>query len=105
VYEEYWRTGHRLRSGLQHLLDEAEVPAVVSGIDLMFDVVFTDQPVTDYRSALRGDKAKNRLFDETLLENGVFKPPGKVYVGVCHTEEDVRRTLEAFKVAVDAVRE
>jgi glutamate-1-semialdehyde 2,1-aminomutase len=105
LYEGYWERGGRLRNGLQQMLDEAEIPATVSGIDLMFDVYFTEEKITDHRSTLRSDKAKNKIFDETLLENGVFKVPWKIYVGVCHDEADIQHTLAAFKAGVDAVRE
>ena len=104
VYEAYHARAATLRSTLQRLLDEAEVPAVVSGVDVMFDVYFTDQPIVDYRSTLV-DKRLNRIFDNTLLEHGVLKPPGKLYVGACHTDEDIERTIEAFRAGVAAVRD
>jgi glutamate-1-semialdehyde 2,1-aminomutase len=103
TYEAYWAKGARLRNGLQQMLDEAEIPAKVSGIDLMFDVYFTDHEITDYRSTLTTDKKLNKVFDETLMEHGVFKSPGKIYVGVCHTEADVQQTLDAFKAAVGRI--
>jgi glutamate-1-semialdehyde 2,1-aminomutase len=105
LYEAYWEKGGRLRSGLQQMLDEAEIPATVSGIDLMFDIYFTETPITGFRSTMRADKSKNKIFDETLMEHGVFKPPGKVYVGVCHSEEDVQKTLAAFQAGVNALRD
>ena len=43
LYDAYHARGAALRNALQRLLDEAEVPAVVSGVDVMFDVYFTDQ--------------------------------------------------------------
>ena len=104
VYEAYHRRAATLRDALQRLCDEAELPAVVSGADVMFDVYFTDQPIIDYRSTLV-DKAANRVFDNALLDQGVFKPPGKMYVGVCHTDDDVARTTDAFRQAVAAVRD
>jgi glutamate-1-semialdehyde 2,1-aminomutase len=105
LYEAYWEKGGRLRNGLQQMLDEAEIPATVSGIDLMFDIYFTEAPITGFRSTMRADKSKNKIFDETLMEHGVFKPPGKVYVGVCHSEEDVQKTLAAFQAGVNALRD
>ena len=105
LYEAYWEKGGRLRNGLQQMLDEAEIPATVSGIDLMFDIYFTETPITGFRSTMRADKSKNKIFDETLMEHGVFKPPGKVYVGVCHSEEDVQKTLAAFQAGVNALRD
>ena len=105
TYEVYRERGLRLRSGLQRMLDEAEIPAVVSGDDIMFDVYFTDHPITDYRSTLDADKAMSKTFDHALLENGVFKNPGKIYVGMCHDDRDVSRTLDAFQNSVDALRD
>jgi glutamate-1-semialdehyde 2,1-aminomutase len=105
LYEAYWEKGGRLRSSLQQMLDEAEIPATVSGIDLMFDVYFTETPITGFRSTLGANKSKNKIFDETLMEHGVFKPPGKVYVGVCHDETDVQKTLAAFQAGVNALRD
>lgn len=104
VYTDYHRRSATLRDALQRLCDEAELPAQVSGVDVMFDVYFTDQPVVDYRSTLV-DKEPNRVFDAALLERGVFKPPGKIYVGACHTDDDVAQTIEAFRHAVAAVRD
>jgi len=105
TYERYWANGATLRSSLQQMLNEAEIPATVSGIDLMFDVYFTESKITDYRSTLTTDKSKNRLFDETLMEHGIVKPPSKIYVGICHDETDIAKTLVAFRAGVDAVRD
>lgn len=104
AYDYLRDTGAYLRETLQRLLDEAEIPAVVSGIDPVFDVYFTDHPVFDYRSTLDSNKRMNKIFDDSLQENGVFKSPGKFYIGMCHSSEDVEKTVDAFKVAVAKLR-
>ncbi len=104
TYEAYHARAATLRNTLQRLFDEAEVPAQVSGIDMMFDVFFTEHPVVNYRSTLV-DKTLNRIFDNTLLDNGILKPPGKLYVGACHSDEDIERTIEVFRLGVAAVRD
>ena len=104
IYESYHDRAAHLRGTLQRLLDEAEIPAIVSGVDVMFDVYFTDKPIVDYRSTLV-DKTLNRIFDKALLENGVFKSPGKFYVGICHDDEDVARTIDVFKMGIHAVQD
>ena len=71
---------------------------------MMFDVLFTDQPVVDYRSTTV-DKRLNRVFDQALLERGVFKSSGKLYVGMCHDDDDIDRTIAAFEAGVAAVQE
>ncbi len=103
-YEKYHQRSNYLKTTLQQLFDEAEVPATVSGVDMMFDVVFTNSPVIDYRSTLV-DKTLNKIFDHALLENGIFKSPGKFYVGFCHGDNDIEKTIDAFKVGVSAVQQ
>ncbi len=102
VYDAYHARANRLRSALQRLCIEAEIPAVVSGVDVMFDIYFTNNPITDYRSTLV-DKTLNRLFDNALLQHGVFKSAGKFYVGVCHTDHDIDLTIQAFQTAIATI--
>jgi glutamate-1-semialdehyde 2,1-aminomutase len=105
TYEAYRTKGAGLRSTLQRLMDEAEIPAVVSGDDVMFDVYFTDHPITDYRSTLDTNKAMNKLFDQTLLEHGIFKSPGKFYLGICHDDDDIAKTVRAFEAGIYALQD
>ena len=103
VYETYHSRGRKLKQGLQRILDASGVSGFVSGSDVFFDIFFTDQPIFDYRSTLSSDKRLNGVFDRALMHHGVFKNAGKVYVGTCHTENDVNVTLEAFTHAISAV--
>ena len=87
------------------MLLDAEVPAVLSGEDIMFGVHFTSEPVVDYRSILKASRETHKLFEAALLEHGVFRGGGKFYVGMCHDERDVAETLDAFRGAVTTVRD
>ncbi|MBI2871973.1 MAG: aspartate aminotransferase family protein [Chloroflexi bacterium] len=103
VYQRWHATAHTLRQTLERLLREAEIPAQVVGDDTVFDVYFTDRPITDYRSTLSARKEPMDVFNRVLLENGVLKGSPKIYVGVCHTPEDVTQTTAAFRKAVERV--
>jgi len=61
----------------------------------MFDIVFTDREVGDYRSAL-GDEATMKRCNALLRERGILKSASKYYISTAHTDEDVRATLDAF---------
>ena len=71
----------------------------------MFDIYFTDddKPIADYRDTARADKAKMMKLNNLLLERGVFKGDTKYYVSTAHTDEDIDRTLDVFRSAVDAL--
>ena len=105
IYQETFARGRRLREGFQQALDQAEIPAQVIGHDTVFDIYFTDddKPIADYRDTARADKAKMMKLNNLLLERGVFKGDTKYYVSTAHTDEDIDRTLDVFRSAVDAL--
>ena len=105
IYQETFARGRRLREGFQEALDQAEIPAQVIGHDTVFDIYFTDddKPIADYRDTARADKAKMMKLNNLLLERGVFKGDTKYYVSTAHTDEDIDRTLDVFRSAVDAL--
>ena len=104
TYERLFATGQEVKDSLERLLREAEIPAEVIGDAPLFDVVFTDSEVTDYRSFLKGDKEMQKRFNDALLERGVFKGESKYYVSTAHDRRDIDKTVEALASAVDAVR-
>ena len=97
AYEKLHANGQQLRDALERLFREAEIPIQISGENPIFGFYFTDQPVTDYRSTLRGDTALMAQFNSLLLEQGILKSwPDKFYVSLAHTAEDIDRTIEVF---------
>jgi glutamate-1-semialdehyde 2,1-aminomutase len=100
TYEKLFATGKLLKDSLERLLREAEIPAQVVGEAPLFEVFFTDQEVTDYRTSLTANKQTLARFNSLLLERGVFKGDTKFYVSIAHTAEDVKLTVEAFESAI-----
>src|SRR6202008_4523899 len=80
IYEGLFRTGRRLMAGLQHLLRDAGLPGQVVGEGALFDIVYSDQPITNYWSVFNGDRPTLLRFNALLLEHGVFKAETKFYV-------------------------
>ena len=105
AYERLFATGQKLRLALERILNEAEIPARIVGIDPLFDVLFTDSDVTDYRSTLLADKQKLGRFTSLLLEHGVFRGETKFYVSTAHTQDDVDQTIEAFAASVEELQD
>jgi glutamate-1-semialdehyde 2,1-aminomutase len=99
AYERIFKTGRALMEGYTDLLARARVKARVVGDAPMFDVVFTDRPVADYRSAL-GDEALMKRCNGLLRERGILKGESKYYISLAHTDADVTFTLEAFSSAL-----
>jgi glutamate-1-semialdehyde 2,1-aminomutase len=100
AYEGIFATGRELMSTLAELLKENRVTAQVVGEPPLFDVVFTGEPVRDYRGTLRGDADMMRRFNTLLRERGILKGESKYYISLAHTPEDIRFTRDAWDSAL-----
>lgn len=103
AYERLFATGRTLMEGLQARLDKAGVKARVIGVPPLFDVVFADGEMRDYRDTARGDAQMMRRFNQVLRENGVFKGDSKFYISLAHDEHDIAAALTAFDAAAKAL--
>lgn len=102
-YARLFDAGRRVRLGLEMALQAAELPAQVVGIDPLFDVLFTEEPLLNYRAILTADPSRLRQFTNLLIDNGVFKGSTKFYVSLAHTDEDIQKTLEVFHEAAQTM--
>ena len=57
AYEQVFATGRELMAALSELLKKAGIKAQVIGEPPLFDIIFTDQPIKDYRDTLKADTA------------------------------------------------
>jgi glutamate-1-semialdehyde 2,1-aminomutase len=103
AYERIHATGKALMAALGRLLKEAGIPAQIAGEPPLFDVVFTDQPVRDYRGTLAGDAELARRFNLLLRERGILKGEQKYYVSLAHTDDDIAFTIDAWQDAIRAL--
>jgi glutamate-1-semialdehyde 2,1-aminomutase len=106
TYRQLFSTGRALHQGLTGLLKQYGIPGQVVGEDPLFDVVFTDGPVNDYRGVLTQNRELLRRFNSELLTRGILKGSSKMYMSVAHTSTDVEQTLaavqESFEVMTNA---
>ena len=104
AYERLRATGRRLRTALEEALRQAEVPAQVIGDDTIFDVYFTDQEISDYRSTLSASSETMQRFNRLLLGSGIVKGVQKFYMSLAHTEEDIQTTIQAYRDVAEQLR-
>jgi glutamate-1-semialdehyde 2,1-aminomutase len=84
------------------------VPMVANRVGAMFTWFFRSGPVTDYASAAKSDTGAFARFHRTMLEQGVWLPCSQfeaAFLSTTHTMEDVRRTVDAAKIALRSVKE
>jgi glutamate-1-semialdehyde 2,1-aminomutase len=104
AYEQVFATGRTLMAALDGLLKKAGIKARVIGEPPLFDVVFTDQPIRDYRDTLKGDKAIAARFNQLLRAKGIMKGESKYYVSLAHTQADIDHTINAWEEAIKELK-
>ena len=101
AFEKLHATGNRLKGALASLLKQADVAAQVVGEPPVFEVLFSPEPVSDYRTSLKADRQMLRRFIWELWQHGVFRGYQKFYVSLAHTSEDVHKTMLGFSEAIE----
>ncbi|MWV41732.1 glutamate-1-semialdehyde 2,1-aminomutase [Natrialba sp. INN-245] len=106
VYDHVDELGDRLRDGLSEIVADQAPEYTVAGTASMYKVIFT----RDGEAPKNGADVKNaetdrwrRVFWGQMKEQGIFLSQNQFecqFVSYGHTDEDVDRTLEAYKEAL-----
>lgn len=98
-YDHMHQTGQDIMADLVSSFDNAGVAAEVVGHPMLFDVVFTDRPVKNYRDVMSGDVARLDAFNACMRRQGVLKGPSKFYISLAHDSVDISQTKSAISKA------
>jgi glutamate-1-semialdehyde 2,1-aminomutase len=105
IYPQLEKVACELSKALSDLSKNYKLPTQIYNIASLFQIFFTNQPVTDYAGAKFSNiKMFNAYFHE-LLKQGVFIPPSQFeacFTSVAHLPEDISCTIEAFDKALMA---
>jgi len=103
TYEKVFALGQSLMDGLTKLMADAAVPGQVVGEAVLFDIVFAEGPIRNYRDTLKADAKLAAHFNRHLRAAGILKGDSKYYISTAHTPDDVARTLDAFGAGIKAL--
>ncbi|QFT30347.1 Glutamate-1-semialdehyde 2,1-aminomutase [Labrenzia sp. THAF82] len=103
AYETIRKHGERLMVALTNALNGQGIAHQIVGDPVLFDVVFTDTPVKNYRDVLKGDADKAKVFNQSMRSSGILKPDSKLYTHLALTEADLVQTEVAMETAARAL--
>ncbi len=103
-YEKLEDYGQRLEDGLNNILTDLNIKGVVNRVGSMFSIFFNTETVKKYNDI----KSINKFpeFFWKLIQKGVLIPPSQyesMFFTLSHNEEDLKRTLEAFRAAMNVL--
>ena len=91
---------------MERIVHDLKIPAHVVGLGPVFQIWFADQPIRNYRDAVRhADHNAFRHWFEGMLKRGVLFHPGayeNLFISVAHTRDDIDVTLKAVMLEEDA---
>ena len=102
-YEQIHNNGKMIIQAITENLNNHGIAHQIAGEPVMFDVVFTEHPITDYRSYMRGDVEINKRFNQFLREKGILKSDSKLYVSHALTKDDLAQTADAIAYAAESI--
>jgi glutamate-1-semialdehyde 2,1-aminomutase len=105
VLEEMARRGQRLKSGLDEVLSDADIPHQMTGHPNMQGFLITDRPVKEVRDMVHHDEALYSEILGNLYEMGVWAEDDARepwFLCEAHTDELIDETLNRFEDAVKA---
>jgi glutamate-1-semialdehyde 2,1-aminomutase len=100
------RKGMLMREGLNNALEDCPIPHQVAGIGSMFQLFLASSEVRNYQEALGADSATFHKMFLALLDKGIYLAPSQFetnFLSTAHTDEEVRRTVDAFVEALQEV--
>ncbi|HLS07046.1 MAG TPA: aspartate aminotransferase family protein [Bacillota bacterium] len=93
-----------LRESLENMYASYDVHMQTIGEGSIFNIIFSDQPVRNYRDMWQANTALRQAIDEQLLNLGIFlKPLNRYSMSIAHTAEDIEKTVSAHKQAIENV--
>ena len=75
----------------------------INRVGSMMTLFFTEEPVSDYNSAVKSDAALYGKYFHEMLDSGIYLPPAQyeaMFVSMAHSKEDLDRTIEASAAAL-----
>lgn len=107
AHKHLFNLGQRLRNQLGECITELGLKAQVLGFGSIFQLVFTDKEIHDYRDTLTANKEEFIKFQRGMMEKGIFlipQPSKRCHISAAHTTEDVDRTVESAKEVLTKLR-
>jgi glutamate-1-semialdehyde 2,1-aminomutase len=102
VYEALEVRAGELEAGLRDAAARAGVRATVNRVGSMLTAFLAPDPVTDWTSAARADRARYARFFHAMLARGVYLAPSQfeaAFLSTAHSPDDVGATVEAARAA------
>lgn len=99
-YEQLNGRAEKFFGELREIVERSGAPCRVNHIASLGCLFFTEEPVTDYRSAKTSDTKAYAAYCNTMLSQGIYLAPAQfeaMFLSMAHTEEDLAKFLRCVR--------
>ena len=107
LYEKLARNCELLVDEIDDLATDYKIPHQINSLASMFQIFFTDKPVIDYKTSKKSNTKKFHKLFSNLLKNGIFIAPSQyetVFLSDAHTDANITKTIGAYGLSLEALR-
>ena len=97
VCQRLFNLGENLRNQLNEIVAELELKAQAVGFGSVFQLLFTEKKIRDYRDTLTSNTELFKKFQREMMGKGIFILPHankRCHLSAAHTNEDIRYTIQ-----------
>ena len=105
AYNKLHETGIILKKALTESMQQYEIDAQITGDNTVFDIVFTNSEIRNYRDLKKGNVDLLNKFNKLMLNEGILKPGNKLYMSLALSDEDIEKTINAFSYSASKLRD
>lgn len=106
-YDILEEKGKVIEEGFRKNAQEMGIPYHINRVGSMVSLFFTEENVINYDQAKKADTERFAQYFRLMLEQGIFIPPSQfegMFLSMAHTEEDLERTIEANRNALQSFK-
>ncbi len=106
VYEKLEKLSQNLAIGMKEAAEGKDIPVFQTRIGSMMGMFFTNETVSDFKSAKMADTKRYTKYFHKMLNSGCYFAPSQfeaAFVSLAHTEKDIAQTIDSTYEALKVV--
>ncbi len=106
IYNELENKGKILEDGFKNNLKKLGKKYAINRVGSMSCMFFTEQPVNDFKTAIKSDTELYGKYFHGMLERGIYLAPAQfeaVFISTAHSNDDLENTIAAHYETLKAI--
>ncbi len=106
IYVQLEKSSMYLENGFKDNLKAIGKNYAMNRVGSMMCMFFTEEPINDFKSAVKSDTALYGKYFHEMLKRGIYLAPAQfeaLFISTAHTKEDLDKTIKAHGEALKAL--